>query len=344
MPSSILYLNRLAGGRMSSGSFSGVSCRQMAAFLSLPLLTLIVIAGSDLFPIRASAQEPVPAIKELHISIMPEYDDPRVLFVFEGEFEDKKKFPRSVKFYTHKGADMGMTCSLDESGTHTMSLYKMKDEGDLRELTFELKHPRFHFEYYLGFTSVESDRKEIELALPASYPIRQVTIEALEPPNSEGFTLPGAIINQAESGLRYHQKRLQDVKAQEKMTANVIYTRSDRSLVAKKEGTGEEDAPKRDSSSNLVLVLVVALSGMFLALSIYFFSESRQKGRSDRGLVADLRSSSQATLSGPSQTPQSQAPQRNAAGQPARYCSMCGTKVLPQDCFCASCGVQLLPR
>ncbi len=71
--------------------------RRTISFAALILLALGALALPS--PPAAAGQETGIRIKWLKVSIWPEYDDPRVLVIYHGVFENVPSFPTWADFY-----------------------------------------------------------------------------------------------------------------------------------------------------------------------------------------------------------------------------------------------------
>lgn len=57
-------------------------------------------------------------IKNMTVSVWPEYDDPRLLVLYEGQFTVDQTFPQKVRFYVPKGVTINMVCGVKDTGEH----------------------------------------------------------------------------------------------------------------------------------------------------------------------------------------------------------------------------------
>ncbi|MDO8717129.1 MAG: hypothetical protein Q7J73_10055, partial [Dehalococcoidales bacterium] len=64
------------------------------AFIILGLLLVMALTAS---PAMGASDSP-PTIKTMKVQVWPEYDDPRIMVTYQGEFKDASVFPQPVKF------------------------------------------------------------------------------------------------------------------------------------------------------------------------------------------------------------------------------------------------------
>ena len=110
-----------------------------AALLAVALIASPVIAASD---------KPL-TIKTMKLSVWPEYDDPRVLVIYQGEFADSSAFPTPVKFPVPIGSEINQVCAIKQPGDeHLCQLYDTTTEQDNLEISYTLPIPTYFLEYY----------------------------------------------------------------------------------------------------------------------------------------------------------------------------------------------------
>lgn len=74
----------------------------------------------------ALAQEPTGLrLERAHISVWPEYDDPRVLILYEGTFADNGGFPRVVEFLVPLGIDVNQAAGVTPDGRYLRQTYQI---------------------------------------------------------------------------------------------------------------------------------------------------------------------------------------------------------------------------
>src|SRR3989338_7673899 len=70
------------------------------------------------------------SIGRMKVSIMPEYDDPSVLAIYDGRFEEVSNYPIKTSFLIPRGSVISDACSLSHEGQHFCQLYKTINRGD----------------------------------------------------------------------------------------------------------------------------------------------------------------------------------------------------------------------
>ncbi|MDA8235255.1 MAG: hypothetical protein M0Z31_10725 [Clostridia bacterium] len=107
-------------------------------FISLLMALALVLLTVPLSPAYAAGDM---TMKDFSISVWPEYDDPRVLVIYQGTFVNTTgaELPKNteVKFNIPKGAEIGMACELVDGGGHSCQPYKTDDKGDYVQLSWK---------------------------------------------------------------------------------------------------------------------------------------------------------------------------------------------------------------
>lgn len=94
--------------------------------LAWGILTLGLLVTTALIapPAMAETGEPL-TIKNMKVSLWPEYDDPRVLVIYEGEFDNEVIFPQPVAFPVPLSSEISQACALQQPGNvHLCQLYE----------------------------------------------------------------------------------------------------------------------------------------------------------------------------------------------------------------------------
>lgn len=178
-----------------------------AAFLITALM--VVMAGAMSAPARAAEV----SASQMKVSVWPEYDDSRVLVIYQADLDPSVQLPVDVTFSIPKGAEIGMACEVDSGGGHACKPYQLVDKGDYQTLTYkvEAQHKIF-FEYYYDAFPAGADARSFDFVYRPGFIVATTTIEVQEPLRSTGFTLDPTLSHVAtdSEGFKYH---LQDFSA-----------------------------------------------------------------------------------------------------------------------------------
>ena len=183
----------------------------------------------------AGAAEPV--FDEMSVSVMPEYDDPRVLAVFEARLSDGVKLPRTAEFFIPSDAkdpEIGMACEVPEGQGHVCKPYQTKDDGDFRSISYKVNQAKnLFFEYYWDpFTDQEASadgRKSFKYEFKAPESVKTLSIGIQQPLKAEDFKLDPAPVEtiRDSEGMNFNIYTFSDVKKDQVVTVSVNYAKDD---------------------------------------------------------------------------------------------------------------------
>ncbi len=147
---------------------------------------LLVTLFLALFLGSASAQEPV-ELKWLLIKLWPEYDDPRLLVIIDGELATPGS---ELRIPLPADAELNAVASAESSGRLLTNEWREETTADgQRVLVFSPQFPGFRVEYYTPL-AINGDQRIVDFELPAGYlSTSEANIEALLPPSSKDIEL-----------------------------------------------------------------------------------------------------------------------------------------------------------
>ena len=295
--------------------------------LSLTLLVLLLLSAAP-----AMAETGGPRISNLKVSVWPEYDEPRVLVIYQGNLGPGASFPQEVRFRVPKGAEITQTCAIKKpADEHLCQLNETTTEGDWLMVSYKLPLPDFLVEFYYNPVSGAGGRA-LDFSFLPTYPVDNLQLEVQQPLRSSEFTLsPSAeSVSTDQQGFKYYHYDFKDVPADKALAVKVSYGKPDaRPSVNKPPQQGAAGGSGDADSSRLPwLIVAVAMVG---AIAIVLVRQRR------RGLEAPApRMAWQAAGAG-----------RVAAGraptsEPGRglYCTQCGRHLRSADRFCPECGAK----
>lgn len=118
----------------------------------LPLfLALALLAGCDRDAGKAPGVGRVSqdlSIGRMRVSIWPEHDDPSLLVIYDGRFEDVSSYPVTTSFLVPAGSVISDACSLSHEGQHFCQLYKTRNQGEFDEVSLTLPYPNFYLSFH----------------------------------------------------------------------------------------------------------------------------------------------------------------------------------------------------
>lgn len=198
--------------------------RAVAGYVIGAILLLTVLLVS---PVRAQGLTDL-RLERAHVSVWPEYDDPRLLILYEGAFVDDGGFPRTVEFPVPLGIDVNQAAGLTPDGRYLHQPYQIIPQDGYALLRYELPIPTFFFEYYYDPIEGKTD-KTIDWWLRSSYPMADLQVDVQQPLQAMGFTIsPTAdLINAGPDGFKYHLFSNRTLDAGEEMKLRISYTKAD---------------------------------------------------------------------------------------------------------------------
>ena len=280
----------------------------------------------------AIAPQPIAAetpdrIATLTISVWPEYDDPSVLVIYDGEFANKDTFPKQVAFLVPSNARINATAYGNGSGDFfNTDPWKTADAGNgWTRVLFTLPQPLFHVEYYYSPLQGTPDKK-MEFVFNSAILTDKVQLEIQEPLKATNFKTDPAAASQSSRGhdFKYHVFTFANVAQGQNLKVQVSYTKTDPNPSVANISVPANTLPSDSSlgtsapTSNLILPIGIAAGGVALAVLGFLAwrtrrendDEPRRRGRSKKGQGA------------------------------AAFCHECGNGLRAQDVFCSRCGTR----
>lgn len=176
------------------------------------------------------------SIGRMKVSIMPEYDDPSVLVIYDGRFADASSYPIRTSFLIPKGSVISDACSLSHEGQHFCQLYKTVNRGSHDEVSLILPYPNFYLSFHTPRLDTRIEKKSIDYRVKANNAVRTLEIEIQQPLRSVAFKVTpptGATTLQSNGstslirGFNHVAYRLEDVAAHQEYGFLISYTKSD---------------------------------------------------------------------------------------------------------------------
>ncbi|MCL4460010.1 MAG: zinc ribbon domain-containing protein [Chloroflexi bacterium] len=280
------------------------------------LLVALLVSLLSLQMPMARAEGPTSLrLKELRVSIWPEYDDPRVLVIYSGRLADAA-LPAKVAFLVPNGAEIGSTCAVTSNGEHRPQPHSLIQKGDFLELGYDLPLPDFHFEYY--YNPLEgSPNKTMQYTFSPPYSIESLVIEVQQPLKATNFVISPVSSKSFvdKQGFKYYQYDFSNIVPGQLLSFKMTYTKTDlQPSVQKSAPSGPQDT----SGYTIVLILLLAAAVVILL----FFGYSA------------IRSRRTVPITSPRTTRRGGRRIESASG----YCSNCGAPLRKDARFCPSCG------
>lgn len=233
-----------------------ISALMMLAFI----VTIVPIAAEAADGDTKQALE----FKKLDVSVMPEYDDPRVLIVNEGILVNKSSKPVSgeVSFIIPKNAEIGMACELVNGGQHSCQPWRKDDAGENDRLVWKItktlqpgeEYPVFWEYYYTPAQGYTAPNKSIDIDLTSDYNMKQVAFTIVQPLKATEVKITPSIAlsGQSSEGMNYYTTTYFNKPAGEKIPLNLAYTKSDPNPSKERPQDPNNPGPQGETTSSML--------------------------------------------------------------------------------------------
>lgn len=149
------------------------------------LVILLILLASPFSPTVSGDL----SIGRMQVSIWSEYDDPGVLAIYEGRFEDATKFPIKTSFLIPKGSIINDACSLSHEGKHFCQLYTVKTTADFDEVQVYLPYPNFYLSFHFTPFDVAMEKRAFSYSIKSNHAIGTLEVDIQQPLRSSEFHL-----------------------------------------------------------------------------------------------------------------------------------------------------------
>jgi hypothetical protein len=129
------------------------------------------------------------SIGRMRVSIWPEYDDPSILAIYDGKFEENADYPIKTSFFVPRGSVISDACSLSHEGQHFCQLYKTINRGEYDEVSLLLPYPNFYLSFHTPQFDVRNEKRAFTYRIKANHPIRSMKVDIQQPLRSTEFNI-----------------------------------------------------------------------------------------------------------------------------------------------------------
>ena len=129
------------------------------------------------------------SIGRMRVSIWPEYDEPSILAIYDGKFEEGSDYPIKTSFFVPKGSVISDACSLSHEGQHFCQLYKTINRGEYDEVSLLLPYPNFYLSFHTPQFDVKREKREFTYRIKANHPIKVMKVDIQQPLRSTAFNV-----------------------------------------------------------------------------------------------------------------------------------------------------------
>ncbi len=292
----------------------------------------------------AHAQGPTD-LATLTIKLWPEYDDPRLLVIIDGELATPDT---EIRLPIPAGAQLNAVATAGGNGRLLKNDWSEETAEDgSRLLVMTPANPIFRVEYYTPIP-MDGDQRDIQFDLPAGYfNAKDATIEVLLPPGSEDITLtpPADESGPTQDQAHIFQRTLGEVTDQD-ISQEVVYANPSGALTVPETNTAsdtpsqpqtspstapaDESAAAKSSINPWIIALGVLAVLLIIGGAVGLWLT---RDREEEAVPAPPppRRKGKKKKTGQASVPP-------AAGNLDRFCRNCGKEFGPDDRFCRYCG------
>lgn len=231
-------------------------------------------------------------IGRMRVSIWPEHDDPSVLAIYDGRFEDVSSYPIRTSFFVPKGSVISDACSLSHEGQHFCQLYKTISKGQYDEVSLVLPYPNFYLSFHTPRFSTQNEKRAFDFRIKANHPINTLEIDIQQPLRSTEFKISPAqhaILSEQDKsislvkGFKHFTYTMDDIAASQESLFSLNYIKQDPKpsvdiKYVSMKGKQVWGSPYETQKKVKTYVYALFATGILIALAIILrFYRSRKK-------------------------------------------------------------------
>jgi len=279
------------------------------------LILLSLLIGT----IQTYAQSEPESYSNVKLWIYPEYDDPRLLVMLEGQIEGVEP-PAEVKFLVPSTAEMYSAGSMDAQGNYTGGPPDRVPSSipDWDEISYQVTTDTFRVEYY-DAVIFGNPEKHISYVFHSLYEISDMEVTIQEPIGSTGYTVSPEGNNFVDvAGFNSYLYQYTNLDPDTTIQFDISYTRT---ATVPSLSLPEEN---ETSDNSWIVIIVVVIAVIIVAVFIW-------QRRATPVTRAERRRATRKTIK----------PEPQDAAPASKFCSQCGNPVEKNHKFCTSCGARI---
>ncbi|MFQ5356162.1 MAG: hypothetical protein ACE5DY_06700 [Mariprofundaceae bacterium] len=129
------------------------------------------------------------SIGRMRVSIWPVYDEPSILAIYDGRFEEGADYPIKTSFLVPRGSVVSDACSLSHEGQHFCQLYKTINRDEYDEISLLLPYPNFYLSFHTPQFDVGHEKRAFTYRIKANHPIKTMKVDIQQPLRSTAFNI-----------------------------------------------------------------------------------------------------------------------------------------------------------
>ena len=290
-------------------------------------LVIFFLVGLLNIPSSAQALNPI-KLATLQVQLLPEYDQPKMLVIYDFKLPDGMILPVSVSIVIPKDADLTAVASQTTDGKFINTDYIGPAlNADPQIVTFQIKSQAiYHLEYYEPISRSDKQR-DFTYLWSGNYAVDDLNISIRIPVDTISI-ITEPIMESAKNadGSDILIKDFGPMGEGRQFALKITYTKTSEKLTVPPQNMQPSQPLTSNTPGRLILVnylpYVFGLVGLALIVGggVFFWGSSR--GRKSSG---HRRNHSKG-----GKEPESEV-----------YCAQCGTRARMGDRFCRVCGVKL---
>lgn len=305
-------------GQASVGALGGLSYRLPAVTIGLAtFLALVALAPG------ATAAN-TPRVSTMSVSVVPEYDQPRVLVSVQGRLEGAT-MPQQLSVRLPADAEIGHACGLEPpDDSHACQPFTTETEGDSLVLNYETPFPNFYVEYRYGSVQGAGNRA-FDFAFWPPFPVDSLELWVQEPADATDFALsPSTTETVVGNGSRQYGYTFEDLSPDQPVSLQLSYARAtDEPSV--QPGEPPKATKELGGWDHKKIGMALGVVGGLILAAIVFASVS------GRRRLASAEATATPRVRGRDESP--------ATPSPATvFCGHCGARLSRETRFCSQCG------
>ena len=250
----------------------------------------LVLGASDAYHSLAQTGEEPIGFRNVRLWINPEYDDPRLLVMLEGEITGAQP-PVEVRFLVPSTAQMYSAGSLDAQNQYTGGPPDRESSQipGWDEISYQVTTDTFRVEYYdasiIGQTS-----KRISYEFLRLYAISDLNVMIQEPHRSSDYSVSsaGRLVTDFE-GFTVHSYDYRDLDLDSPVSFEISYTKTDPSPSLSASGQPLPGAGTESADLWLVVFVVLVLAAVIGFVLLRNRAPRAEKGAASRNAARNAQ-------------------------------------------------------
>lgn len=213
-----------------------ISCIKVWVIISFSAVLISGCGGGAENTLGSGGPSKDLSIGRMKVAVMPEYDDPSILAIYDGKFEEVSSYPIKTSFLIPKGSVISDACSLSHEGQHFCQLYRTVNKGDYDEVSLLLPYPNFYLSFHTPQFDTKVEKKEFDYLIKANHAVKTMEVDIQQPLRSTAFNISppaNAVASEKDGsisvikGFNHFVYRLEGVSKGQESAFMINYIKSD---------------------------------------------------------------------------------------------------------------------